>query len=109
MPTLCDLRETMLQNDLCIRPVPGTCRHIFEVNNTPDAPLPGQLRGQTVISRQGMYLDEYKRDMLIVKTIPPHAGQFIATSCRDTGQTVKFSGPLKYYGTLEEIIQDYKI
>lgn len=109
MPTLCDLQEAMLQNDLCIRPVPRTCRHIFEVNNAPDAPLPGQLRGQTVVSRQIMYLDEYKRDMLVVKTIPPHAGQFIVTSCRDTGQTVKFSGPLKYYDTLEEIIQDYKI
>ena len=109
MPTLCDLQETMLQNGLCIRTIPRTCRHVFETNNDPGTPIPGQPHGQNVVSRQVMYLDKCKRDMLVVTTVPPHAGQFIVTACRNTGRTVNFSGALKYYDTLEEIIQDYKI
>lgn len=86
----------MRKHSLVIRTVPELEQHVFETKHKDRYP-DGKIQ----------YVEEYKRDMLVVKKIPEHAGEFIACSLPNTESVVKFV-PKKYYSTLEAIVEDFR-
>ena len=52
-----------------------------------------------------LYLDEYKREMLVVPMVPKHAGQFVVETNCGTSSMTTFQGRA-FFKTLEEIV-DY--
>ena len=53
---------------------------------------------------QIVYLDEFKREMLVVKSIPTNAGKFVFEHNCGTGRMVRFTGR-QYYNSIEEVIE----
>lgn len=89
------MQEIMTTYGLVIRTVPNQVTSILDErhkNKFPD----GKIK----------YLEQYGREMLIVKTIPEHAGKFLIESVNDTGRIVRFS-PGKYFDSVEDAINDF--
>lgn len=60
------LEAIMVENGLIIRAIPKKIRHAFEKEHFEDYP-DGEIK----------YLDEFKREMLVVERTPKNAGKFV--------------------------------
>lgn len=93
------LERLMVEHGACIRAIPEKKREIYEAYhvNDPKFSKPDYIRKEVV------YLEEFKREMLVVERIPENAGMFLVETHLGTSAEVRFSGK-KYYKTLEEAI-----
>lgn len=91
--SLKDLERLMIEKSLVIRAIPKIVTAIMEKSHAAEYPT-----GQVV------YLEEYKREMLVVKQIPEHAGQFLAVKANHTSTNISFGKNL-YFDSLEELIE----
>lgn len=89
-----ELEATMSQYGMVIRAIPEKIRGVYEVSHQDLFPN-GQI----------MYLEEYKREMLVVETRPQHAGKFVIECARHTYSRVQFNGK-KFYDTISEAVND---
>lgn len=72
------LETLMKKHGAVIRAIPEEVTHIFEKRHADH--YDGEIR----------YLDEFKREMLIVKETPKHAGEFLVLPCCETSNIVDF-------------------
>jgi len=87
------LEEIMITHGIVLRAIPRKVRGVYDKRHLDKYP-------NGIIT----YLEEYKRDMLVVETIPQNAGKFIFESVKSTRSTVSFSGK-KYFDSIEEAIE----
>lgn len=89
-----ELENIMVSHGVVLRAIPKTARSIYEkyhADKYPDGII--------------MYLEKYKREMLIVENIPKNAGKFIFECEKHTSSIVKFNGK-KFYDSIEQAIED---
>jgi len=82
----------MVEHGVCIRAVPNRWNKILEaqhINEYPDGKI--------------VFLPEYKREMLVVDTVPKCAGKFLVKTGLGTGAGVNFTGG-EFYDSLEEVV-----
>lgn len=89
-----ELENIMILNGVVLRALPRIMRGIYETRHIDIFPN-GTIE----------YLEEYKREMLVVYTVPKNAGKFIFECARNTMNSVSFAGK-KYYDTIEEAVND---
>lgn len=88
-----DLEKIMVDYGVVIRAIPKVCRDIIEkrhINEYPDGKI--------------VYLEDFKREMLIIKRIPKNAGKFLLEYNQKTSNMVKFEGK-KYFDSITDAIQ----
>ena len=84
-------------NNLVIRAIPEKVRGTYDVNEHNLKKFPqGEVK----------YLPEYKREMIVVFTVPAHAGEILVTRCKHTMGNVEFSGGV-YFKSFDEIYEYY--
>jgi hypothetical protein len=86
------LERIMIQRGLVIRAIPSKVTSVCEARHIDSFPQ-GTIR----------YMEQFKRDMLIVERVPRHAGKFIIECDQGTGALVRFSGK-QYYDTIEDAL-----
>lgn len=87
-----ELEEIMIAHSVVLRAIPQTTIGIYEkeqISKYPDGTV--------------KYLDNYKREMLIVERTPKNAGEFILECEKHTGSTVRFTGNM-FFETIEQAI-----
>lgn len=89
------LENLMINHGLAIRAIPKNTYSLYEARYIKDYPN-GEIK----------YIEQFKREMLIVKNTIPHGGEFIVEIAQHTNSTVKFSGK-QYYKSLDEIIEAF--
>lgn len=89
-----ELEAVMVKYGLVIKAVPEKVTGVYEKEHADMFP-----DGET------KYLDEYKRDMLVVESVPEHAGKFLFSQVKNTDSTVRFKGE-KFYDSIEHGIHD---
>lgn len=83
----------MISHGVVLRAIPEKIRGVYEkrhIDKYPDGVI--------------KYLDDYKREMLVVEIIPKNAGKFIFECARNTNSMVKFMGK-KYFDSIEEAVE----
>ena len=88
-----ELEKVMISHGVVLRAIPEKVRGIYEKRHIDTYPN-GVIK----------YLDDYKREMLVVETIPKNAGKFILECVPHTSSMVKFSGK-KYFDSIEEAVE----
>ncbi len=103
MIDLKELEELLVEHGACIRAIPKTVISVVEVRhvNDPEYERPEFIRKEVV------YVERFKREMLVTERVPHHAGMFLVKTGEDTSSMVRFSGK-KYYKTLKEAIEAIK-
>lgn len=91
--TIEQLEKIMITRGAVIRAIPMEVTHVLEKCHADRYPH-GEI----------LYLEEYKREMLLVREIPDHARKFMLQEERNTGSTVKFHTPA-FFGSIAEIIR----
>lgn len=89
-----ELENIMISHGIVLRAIPKIERSICEkrrANEFPD----GKIE----------YLEEYKREMLVIERIPKYAGKFIFEYKQGTASTVKFTGK-KFFDSIEQAVND---
>lgn len=87
-----ELGRLMVEHGACLRAIPNRARSVVEVQHADQYPT-GKI----------VFLPEYDREMLVVESVPAHAGRFLVETCIGTSSTVHFSNE-KFYSTLEEAV-----
>ena len=87
------------ENNLVIRAIPEMVRGAYDVN---DNNLKKYSHGEV------KYLPEYKREMIVVYTVPAHAGEFLVTRCTNAMCNADFSGGV-YFKSFDEIYEYYSV
>ena len=77
------LEEIMISHGAVIRAIPREITQVLEKRHADEYPN-GEI----------CYLDKYKREMLVVKEIPKHAGKFIVQEARHTCSMIDFQKPV---------------
>jgi hypothetical protein len=93
MMTLIELENILIEYGAALRAIPAEVYEVYAKTHIEDFP-----NGQIV------YLDEFKREMLVVKSIPTNAGKFVFEHNCGTGRMVRFTGR-QYYNSIEEVIE----
>ena len=93
------LERLMVEHGACIRAIPEKDREIYEAYHVNDP----EFSKPDIIRKEVVYLEEFKREMLIVERVPEDAGMFLVETGLGTAAQVRFSGK-QYYKTLEEAI-----
>lgn len=89
-----DLETIMVSYGVVLRAIPEKVRGIYEKRHIDKYPN-GVIK----------YLDDFKREMLVVETIPKNAGKFIFECVPNTSSVVQFKGK-KYYNSIEDAVED---
>jgi len=89
-----ELEKIMVSHGVVLRALPKKTRGIYERYHIDKYPH-GTIK----------YLEEYKREMLVIESVPKNAGKFIFECERSTSATVHFSGK-KYFDSIEQAIED---
>lgn len=97
MDTLHTLERLMVEHGACIRAIPKKIRGTYEVRHIDDP----EFSKPNVVRKEVIYLEEYKRKMLVVEHIPHHAGMFLVETGLGTTAGVQFHGK-QFYKSLEE-------
>ena len=84
----------MAEYGVCLRAIPNRVRSVVEAQHI-DKYHTGKI----------VFLPEYKREMLVVDSIPEHAGQFLVEKHLGTSSTVRFANK-KFYTTLEAAVSE---
>ena len=80
---------TLIEYGVALRAIPAEVYAKTHIEDFPD----GQI----------IYLDEFKREMLVVKSIPTNAGKFVFEHNCGTGRMARFTGR-QYHDSIEEAI-----
>lgn len=89
-----ELEDIMILNSVVLRAIPTTMRGVYETRHIDEFP-DGTIE----------YLEEYKREMLVVHTVPKNAGKFLIECVKNTRSSVNFEGK-KYFDTIEQAMDD---
>lgn len=89
--TIQELEKIMQEHGAVIRAIPLKIREILEASYEKAYP-DGQV----------MYLDEYKREMLVREYVPKHAGEFCIEAVKSATTTVIF-GP-QFFDSIEDAV-----
>ena len=93
------LDKFIKEKGLAIRYIPEKIRSAYDVNDHTLKSIPnGEVQ----------YLPEYKREMLVVYTVPKHAGELLVTQCKHTMKNVDFSQGM-YFKDLGEMYKYYSV
>ena len=92
MMTLVELEKILIEHGVALRAIPAEMYEVYEKAHAEKFP-DGQI----------IYLDEFKRKMLVRKRTPQNAGKFVFEYNCGTGCMVRFSGQ-QYYDSIEEAI-----
>jgi len=87
-----EIEQMMIEYGVTLRAIPLKVRSIYEVTQADRFP-----EGKVV------YLEKFKREMLIVERVPQNAGKFVFESNCGTVSTVHFCNEV-YYDSIEEVI-----
>lgn len=90
------LEELMKKHNLVIRVVPEKITSIYERYHKDKFPQ-GEL----------VYLEKYKREMLVVVKTPKNAGKFMVSCYNGLSAHIEFDAE-KVYNSIEEIIEEYE-
>lgn len=88
-----ELGQLMVEHRACLRAIPNKVRSVLEASHADEYPT-GKI----------VFLPEFKREMLVVESVPDHAGQFLVKTGLGTMAMVDFNN-LKFYETLEDAIK----
>lgn len=91
-----ELENIMVTHGVVLRAIPNKTTGIYEkrhIDQFPDGKI--------------MYLEDFKRAMLVIEKIPKNAGKFILECEKNTLSTVKFTGR-KYFDSIEEAVNSLK-
>ena len=91
--TIKELEQIMIQNAITIKAIPEKVVSVFEKCHLAEYPN-GSIQ----------YLDKYKREMLVVETIPKNAGKFVIGRNTGISSVVKYEG--QFYDSIEDAIID---
>ncbi len=83
----------MVENAITIKAIPEKVVSIFEKSHLDKYPN-GRIQ----------YLDKYKREMLVVETVPKNAGKFVIGVNTGNSSVVRYEG--KFYNSIEEAVAD---
>lgn len=89
-----ELEEIMIEHGVVLRAIPKKVRGVYEKYHADEFPN-GTIE----------YLEDFKREMLVVWSIPKNAGKFTFECEKHTGSTVKFRGK-KFFDSIEEAVKD---
>ena len=85
-----ELGQIMIEYGVTLRAIPAEVYGVYEKGHAAEFP-DGQI----------VYLEEFKREMLITKHVPPNAGKFLFEYKCSTGNLVKFGGK-EYFNSIED-------
>ncbi len=91
--TVKELEQLMIDNALIIRAVPKKVVQVFEKSHLKDFPN-GKIQ----------YIEKYKREMLVVETVPKNAGKFLIGRNLENSSIVRYEGQV--YDSIEEAVND---
>lgn len=91
--TIQELEQIMIENAVTIKAIPKKVISVFEKSHLVEYPN-GRIQ----------YLEAYKREMLVVETIPKNAGKFVIGMNTGNSSVVRYEG--KFYGSIEEAVAD---
>lgn len=94
--TIAELEEIMVKEGLVVRAMPKTIVGIYERTESNIKNMPN---GKIV------YLEKFKREMLVVEKTPKAGGKFFVTSAKNTNSTVCFKN--ETFDSIEEAIENY--
>lgn len=80
----------MVEHGIALRAIPLKVRETYEISHAAQIP-DGHI----------MYLEEFKREMLVVERVPQNAGKFAFESSCGTSATVRFQGNA-YYDSIKD-------
>ena len=89
-----ELEDIMITHSVVLRAIPKKVVGVYEKQHIDSYPT-GTIQ----------YLERYKREMLVVESIPKNAGKFIFECQRNTSSSVHFSGK-KFFDSIEEAVAD---
>lgn len=89
-----ELESIMIEYGVVLRAIPKTVRGVYEKYHIDKYPN-GTIE----------YLEEYKREMLVVISVPKNAGKFVFECQKNTISGVQFQGN-KYFDSIELAIAD---
>lgn len=85
------LSDIFIENGIVLRAIPHRIREIYDTRHADKFPN-GEIR----------FLEEYKRDMLVVERVPKCAGKFLIECARHTDNMVRFSG--RFFDSIDDAI-----
>lgn len=91
--TIQELEQIMVENAVTIKAIPEKVVSIFEKSHLNEYPN-GCIQ----------YLEQYKREMLVVETVPKNAGKFVIGRNTGNSSVVRYEG--KFYNSIEEAVAD---
>lgn len=89
-----ELEDIMVTHSVVLRAIPKKVVDVYEKQHIDSYPT-GTIR----------YLERYKREMLVVESIPKNAGKFLFEQQNNTASMVQFRGK-KYFDSIEEAVAD---
>lgn len=93
------LERLMVEHGACIRAIPKRVRSIVEVRHINDP----EFSKSNIVRKEIIYLEDFKREMLVVERVPKYAGMFLVETGLRTTAGVQFSGK-KYYKSLKDVM-----
>lgn len=91
---IADLETIMVKYGLAIRAIPETVQGVVEAYHKDLFP-DGRI----------VYLEEYKREMLVFESRPRNAGKFVIERVQNTDTRIQFQGK-KFYNSIDEAVKD---
>lgn len=90
--TIQELEKIMQEHGIVLRAIPMKTRGIYETYHK-------ELYSDGKIE----YLEPFGREMLVVESIPRHAGKFCIQSTTDTMSTIRFAN--EFYDSIESAVE----
>ena len=90
--TIEQLEEFMVNHGLVIRTIPKEITHIYEAHYAQKYPN-GTVK----------YMEEYKREMLLVTEVPSNAGKFVVSAALHTDSNIRFHPP--FFSSIKELVE----
>lgn len=87
-----ELNDIFINKGIVLRAIPRKVKGIYEKSHAHDFP-DGKIQ----------YLDEFRREMLVLEYVPEHAGEFLIEFAKNTDSIVRFSEK-KYFVSLEDAL-----
>lgn len=90
--TIEQLEEFMVNHGLVIRAIPKEITHIYEAHYAQKYP-----NGKVI------YMEQYKREMLLVTEVPANAGKFVVSAALHTDSDIRFHPP--FFSSIKELVE----
>ena len=90
--TLQELEQVMIEYGIAIKAIPNKMKSVYEKSHINEYPN-GYIK----------YLEEYKREMLIVEYEPKNAGKFVIVDNTGTSSSVWFVND--FYDSIEDAVE----